>query len=145
MPSVKLGFLNNIFLKARELYFNSPETLSAKTIDEALEIINSNPYIDFVIYTDELSIHGKNVPRVFINLGRQNDEIEILFFFDLMDLCEPSIKQSIDFLKKWALEFKNEYRFAYFICQIDNGDREEFYFDSHGIGKLYERISGGSD
>ena len=141
LPSINLDFLKGVFLKAKELYFNSPEISSVNTFDEAVEIINSNAYIDLAINTDELSIYGKNVPKVFINLGRNNDEIEILFFFDLKDLCEPSIKESIDFLEKWALEFKNEHKFDYFICQTDNANKEEYYFDSHGKGKLYDRIS----
>lgn len=141
LSPVNLDFLKELVMRAKELYFNSPEISSVKTFDEVVEIINSNAYIDLVINTDELSIYEKNVPKVFINLGRSNDDIEILFFFDLKDLHEPTIKESIDLLKKWAMEFTNEYKFNYFICQTDNADKEEYYFDSHGTGKLYDVYS----
>ncbi len=64
-----------------------------------------------------------------------------MFFFDLEDLNEATQKMNIDYLKEWAEEIQKEYNFNYFICQIDNANKEEYYFDSNGIGKLYDEIS----
>lgn len=140
LPSVNLNFLNNLVVGARELYFNSPEMSTVKTLEEVLEILNLNDYVDLVINTDELNMYKKNIPKVFINLGRNNDEIEVLLFFDVMDIKEPTLKTSMDFLKKWAIEYMTNYNFNYFICQMDNGEKEEYYFDSNGPGKLYYGI-----
>lgn len=140
LPSVKFDFLKSHFLKAKKLYFNSPEISSVNTFNDVIEIINSNTYIDLVINTDELRIHQKKVPRVFMNFGRNNDEVELILFFDLKDLSEPTIKESIDLLQNWVSDFKNEYQFNYFICQADNAAKDEYYFDIYGKGKLYDII-----
>lgn len=140
LSSIKLEFLKDLLLKAKELYFNSPEISSIKTFEEVVQIINSHSYIDLVINTNDLGIYEKSIPRVFINLERSNDDIEILFFFDLKDLSEPTIKESMDLLQNWVSEFKNEYQFNYFICQSDNAAKDEYYFDIHGQGKLYDKI-----
>lgn len=41
----------------------------------------------------------------------------------------------------WTKELQRRYSFEYFICQIDNAAKDEYYFDSNGIGKLYKDIS----
>lgn len=50
-------------------------------------------------------------------------------------------KMNIDYLKNWTKEFQRRYSFEYFICQIDNAAKDEYYFDSNGIAKLYKDIS----
>lgn len=135
--ALNFNFLEKILLHAKEIHFNDPELNSIKDFDEVISIINSNPYFDLVINTDFLDIKGKIVPRVFINLGRDNDEVEILFFFDVKDLEESNFKMSIDYLKDWIEEFQRKYNFNYFICQPDNADQYEYYFDTNGQGKLY--------
>lgn len=86
-------------------------------------------------------MEGKIVPKVFINLGRDNNDIEILFFFDLRDLNEATPGKNIDYLRKWMSEMKRKYHFQYFICQDDNAGEDAYYFDSNGIGRLYNKIS----
>lgn len=65
-PSVNLNFLKELVMRARELYFVEPEDSRADAFDKIIEIINSSTYIDFVINTNEWSIHEKKVSRVFI-------------------------------------------------------------------------------
>ncbi|SFN28184.1 hypothetical protein SAMN05421594_2032 [Chryseobacterium oleae] len=137
---LNFNFLEKLLLNSKEARFIDPEINSIKDFDEMINIINSNSYCDFVISTDFLDIKGKIIPRVFINLGRNNDEVEILFFFDLKDLKESNFKMSIDYLKDWVEEFQKKYNFNYFICQPDNADLNEYYFDIHGKGKLYNTI-----
>lgn len=49
-------------------------------------------------------------------------------------------KMNIECLKKWAEKTQTKYNFQSFICQIDNAQRGEYYFDNNGIGKLYNGI-----
>lgn len=135
--TLNFNFLRKMLLHAKEARFNDPEINSIKDFDEMINIINSNSYCDFVISTDFLDIRGKIIPRVFINLVRNNDEVEILFFFDLKDLKESNFKMSLDYLKDWIEEFQIKYNFNYLICQPDNADQHEYYFDTNGPGKLY--------
>ncbi|MDN5478775.1 MAG: hypothetical protein L0G39_17765 [Chryseobacterium sp.] len=139
-PTLNFNFLKKLLLNAKEARFVDPEINSIKDFDEIMNVINSNSYCDLVMSTDFLDIRGKIIPRVFINLGRNNDEIEILFFFDLKDLKESNFKMSLDYLKDWIEEFQKKYNFNYFICQIDNADHDEYYFDINGQGKLYNTV-----
>lgn len=139
--SINFSFLRDIFTQSKKIYFNSPGVPLIKNFDEVIEVINSNAYVDLVINTDRLNIYEKDVSNVFINLERNNDEIVLLLFFDLKDLKENSVKEGIDCLIKWAMEFKSEYQFNYFICQTDNAGKDEYYFDSNGVGKLYHEIN----
>lgn len=133
--SISLNFLEKIIIEAREIYFNSPELSTIKTFDQVVKIIDSNSYTDLAISTDKLEVYKKTIPKVFINLGCDNDEVDILFYFDLNDLNEPTLKANIDYLNNWAIEFKVKNGFDYFICQPD-GNEDGYYFDNNGIGNL---------
>lgn len=139
-PILNFSFIGELSINAREMRFYSPEINFSGESDELISVFNSNDYVDFIINTDHLSIKGKNVQRVFINIGRNEDEIEVLIFFNLADLREPTAKMAIDYLKSWTPEFQRKYDFEYFICQIDNASEDEYYFDSIGLGKLYHGI-----
>lgn len=140
LHKLNFTFLRNILMDAREVRFNFPELNFAMNIDEVIKTINSNSYVDLIINMDFLEIKEKIVPNVFINLSRNNDEIEVLFFLDLVDLKEATPKSNIDYLKNWAIEFTKKYNIEYFVCQIDNAEKDEYYFDSNGIGKLYKEM-----
>lgn len=135
--ALNFNFVEKILLDAKEVRFNEPEINFIKDFEETINVINSNSYLDLVINTDFLDIKGKIIPRVFINLGRNNEDVEILFFFDLKDIKESNFKMNIDYLKSWTEEFQKEYNFEYFICQPDNAGQYEYYFDTDGQGKLY--------
>lgn len=137
---VDFSFVKKLLIDAREVYFTSPEVNSTITFSTAIRIINSKNYVDLVINTDCLRIKNKIVPKVFINIGRNNEEIEILLFFDSKDLKEPNEKMNIDFIKNWTEEFQKQYDFEYYICQMDNADEREYYFDSIGTGQLYDKL-----
>lgn len=136
-PTLNFSFLKRLLLNSKEVRSMDPEINSIKDFDEMINIINSNSYCDLVISTDCLDIRGRIIPSVFINLARNNNEVEILFFFDLMDLKESDFKMSLDYLKDWIEEFQIKYNFNYFICQADNADQDEYYFDINGKVKLY--------
>lgn len=136
---VDFKFVKKLLIDAREVYFTSPEVNSPVTFSSAMRIINSKKYVDLVINTDCLQIKDKIVPKVFI-IGRTNEEIEILLFFDSKDLKETNEKMNIDYVKIWTKEFQKKYNFEYYICQMDNANEEEYYFDSNGTGQLYDKL-----
>lgn len=138
--TLNFSFLGDLFIKAKEVRFNDPEIDLVKDFEKMTAIINSNDYFDLVINTDFFSVSRITVPKVFINLSRNKEEVEILFFFDLEDLRETDLKKSLDYLKKWVQEFQNKFGFEYFICQIDNANDDEYYFDIKGFGKLYNNL-----
>lgn len=139
--NVNLIFLKKLVAEAKEIYFNSPEISSIKTFEKVIETLISNTYVDLVITTDNLHINKETVSNVFINLERNDEKIEVLFYFDLNDLNKSISTESIDYLMNWMLEMQHEHNFQYFICQMDNADKNEYYFDSNGIGELYKEIS----
>ncbi len=139
--SLNFSFLEKFLFEAKEIRFNFPENQdSSISFDESLSIIHSNEYVDLTINTDHIEMSEKIVPRVFINFGRNNNEIELFFFFDVNDLNEQTLKKGIDFVRNWSKTIRTKYDFQYFICQMDNADSDEYYFDSNGIGKLYDDL-----
>jgi len=125
-----LSFIKECVLQSKNMYFNSPENIYVNTFDEIIKIIESNNYIDFVISADLIKLDKISIPNVFINIGRDDQDIEILFFFDLKDL-KGNFQESLDYLYNWSIFFKNKYHFKNFMCQSDgtNFDRE-YYFTS---------------
>lgn len=137
---VDFSFVKKLLIDAREVYFTSPEVNLPVTFSSTMSIINSKKYVDLVIITDCLQIKDKIVPKVFINIGRTNEEIELLLFFDSKDLKETNEKMNIDYVRIWTKEFQKNYHFEYYICQMGNADEEEYYFDSNGTGQLYDKL-----
>ncbi|MGM9508120.1 hypothetical protein ACS5NO_10340 [Larkinella sp. GY13] len=138
---LNFSFLADLLIQAKDVRFHAPDVPSTKNFEKIINIFNSDNYIDLVITTDNLNINGKYIPKVFINLGRNNEEFEILFYFDLKDLRGVNLKENIDFLKDWCYTFKNQYNFTNYVCQIDNAGEEEYYFNNAGLGSLYKKIS----
>lgn len=139
--ALNFSFLRKLLTDAHEVYFNSPARNFVITFSSVIETMNFENYVDFVINTDCLHINEKVVSKVFINLGRKDEDVELLFFFDLKDINEPTQKMDIDYLKSWVEEFQKQYDFEYFICQMDNADEKEYYFNSNGLGPLYDKLS----
>lgn len=80
LSTLDFSFLKKLLIGAKEVRFNFPETNSIGNFDEILSEIISNSYVDLIINTDYLEILGKDISKVFINLGRDEKEIEVLFF-----------------------------------------------------------------
>lgn len=136
-----MSFLDEILADCKEGRFNSPEAFVSSNYNEILKVFEKNSYVDFVVTTDKLNINGQIVKNVFINLGLDSDELELLFFFDTKDLKDLNFKEGIDFLRIWARNFQDKYGFEYVLCQIDNGSEQEYYFDNNGLGPLYSQLS----
>ena len=99
------NFLEKLLVKSDEVRFNSPENLTACTYEKIAEVFHSNSYVDLTITSNHLVIQETNVPHVFINLTRDEDELELLFYFDLKDLGIGTYKNKFDTLRNWAEAF----------------------------------------
>lgn len=77
---------------------------------------------------------------MFVNIGRNDDDFDLLFYFDIKDLDGNNYKLKVDHLNTWANNFCDRHNLNYFIGQMDNANDEEYYFDSNGIGPLYDKI-----
>ncbi len=138
---IDFRFLELLLSNAKNAYFNYPLNHAISPISEVYAAVADNDYVDFVIIKEFLVINRKDVPKVFINMGRNFDDIDILFFFDINDINEPSLKMNFDYLKIWAHTFQAQFHFDQFVCQMDNADDKEYYFDSKGYGQLYHDLS----
>jgi hypothetical protein len=136
--TLNLNFLKELLLKAKEVRFSYPEISTPDTYDGFMEVFHSNSYADLAIITDHLEINNVIVPHVFINLTRDENEFELLFYFDIRDYGNGTHREKLDELEKWARSYSADYGFNYFVCQINNANLEEYYFDSEGHGPLYD-------
>ncbi len=93
-----------------------------------------------VINTNRLEVFSELVPRVFINFGCDDGNVELLLFFDVYDLTKLTEKEGIDYINQWMMKFKDDYGFDYFICQMDGAGDGQYYFDNRGKGKLYDEL-----
>jgi len=138
--TVDYSFLGPFILNSKEVRFNSPEMPNLKDFGEVKSILDENEYADLIINTDLFYFGIKEVSKVFINFCKNGDQIEFLIFFDVTELNTGSLKLNIDYLKSWVEDFQIKHRFSYFICQMDNAQCDEYYFDQNGLGKLYYEL-----
>jgi hypothetical protein len=132
-----LNILEMLLGEATEVRFNFPFNKSAGPVGEINSIVGAETYIDLAISTDKLKLGEMIIPNVFINFGRNYDDVEVLLFFNIDDIKQSSTKGNFNFLRKWAEKMIDQYRLTYYICQLDNGTKDEYFFDSHGYGPLY--------
>jgi hypothetical protein len=135
----KLSFVTELLKNTKEIRFNFPGIETHLNYKEIVDVFDLNDYVDFVITTDNLNISGQPVKNVFINIGLNEEVLEFFFFFDLKDLNKTSDKMSLDFLRMWCNEIIKKYSFESNICQIDNGNVLEYFFDETGLGPLYPK------
>jgi len=140
--NMDFSFLDEILKNARQIYFNFPELeiKEKENYEVVVKVINNATYVDLVVNTDYLGLGEKVVSDVFINVGRDEEAVELLYFLDLNDLNESTPKKALNFLNQWMLDMSKKCAFDYFICQFDNASDGEYYFDSYGFGKLYKEI-----
>lgn len=137
---VNLSFLKTFIKDSKETRFNFPETRVLLAYDDIVRAFSSSDYVDFVLSANKVEIGDKFIPNVFVNLGLNEGIYELLLFFDLADINSKSHMESINLLKEWTNKFQKQYGFEYLICQLDNGNQNEYYFDSNGIGPLYRYV-----
>lgn len=135
---IDLSFIIFLLNDYREIRFDYPEISTDFKFENIIKVLNSNDYVDLAISIDGLFMEDINIKDVFVNLGLNNSKIELLLFFDITDVELESIstKERLFFLKTWAVKFNEKYNFNYFVCKMDNGNENEYFFDSHGIGSL---------
>jgi len=80
-----------MLLNKRDVTFNYPENIDTSNYDEIIKILHSYDYVDFIISTDILNMDKIRIENVFINIGKDNDEVELLLFFDIYDLGDRTV------------------------------------------------------
>lgn len=105
-----------------------------------MEIIKNEETYNIAFGTDHLLIKEIKVPNVFIDLSKESGEIELLLFFDLRDLAKSELIKGLLLCREWCAYMAHEYGFTDYICQIDNGSENEFFFDKNSWGPYYELL-----
>lgn len=138
---IDINVLRQLTLHAYEVRINTPDDLSFESDEQLISLVNQLEYIDLVIGHDHLILNiVPPVRAVFINPTRSGDDFEILFFFSIKDFGAGTDMERMTLLNEWALSFQQQYGFNHFVCQMDNGDKDEYYFDSNGPGPFYQYI-----
>ncbi|WP_166923471.1 hypothetical protein [Flavobacterium poyangense] len=141
LSKIDFSFIDKMLENSREIRFSYPENSSASDYSEIIKILYSNDYVDFVVTTDVLNSDGIRIENVFINIGKDNEEVEVLLFFDLFDIGYKTATDNFLILDNWAKKNQANYNFELMICQMDNGNENEYYFDSNGFGPLWDSVS----
>ncbi|RBL92257.1 hypothetical protein [Chitinophaga flava] len=117
------AFINEYISGCKDWWWNEPKMDSKKEIVDVVAVFENNLYVDLAISTDNFCILNHSVPHVFINFTRKEDAVELLFFLDLMNIGGGSVRDKIDNIEKWVIEFRTRYQFDEVVCQLDNGDK----------------------
>lgn len=138
--SVKFDFLIELIANSQEVRFNYPEDLSVSSFDELIKAIRLNDNVDLAFCSGNILIIDREVRNVFINFARTDYDIELLFFFDIKDIEFGTDIKNFGYLEGWMEQYKMAFGFDYYVCQMDNASKDEYYFDSHGPGPLFSHI-----
>jgi hypothetical protein len=140
ISKINLSFLEDILKNdiKRKLIF--PEIDVSLRYEDIVNILNENSDVDFTVSTNKLNILEQIVPSVFIHLILNDNILELLFFFDPEDLRQDDYKANFNLLRIWALDFKGKYGFESVLCQIDNGNEDEYYFNDNDFGPMYKEL-----
>jgi hypothetical protein len=140
MPSLNLDFLKIWLDKCNYSYWTIPEDVGADSFADIVKTIQAESYVDFIISTNHLEVLEKHLKRVSINLVKDEEELEVLIFMDVADVDRAPIKENLTYINLWMLYMKDKYNFNSFRCQMDNGNSQEYFFDSTGPGPLMEQV-----
>lgn len=131
--AIDFGFINSLIPLASEKRFMYPENTVVKSSEDIIQIFKANSYFDFVLSANYVDLLKKRIPNIFINIGRDSSNVDILFFFDLKDLG-TDYKSELSFLHKWSSTFKKKYHFDSFICRMDGEeDGDNYYYQENWI------------
>ncbi|WP_121964596.1 hypothetical protein [Myroides sp. N17-2] len=110
--------------------------------DFHLAEIGQGSYVFFSLGMRVLTLENYVIPDLYIDFTKQDDNLEILLFFDIDNLGGITTQDKLDGLKLWCDRIKDKYSFSTYSCCMDNGDVtdiNELYFDSEGrYGSLYK-------
>lgn len=132
--------MKDLLIDFKTLQFDYPEDFEFENFEEIIDTLSTNSYVSFAITTDFLNINGRVVKHVFIDFTKNEDDLELLFYFDLEDLNHENMRNGFDELMNWTSTFRSQYNFNHYVCQMDNGDENEYYFDINGLGPLYKDV-----
>lgn len=141
VKTVNENFLEDIFLNSIKFYFNAPESLMVNNFEELKTTIVSKNYIDLAMCSDKVKLNDKFFLNVFFHFIRENDDIQFLIYFNIVDITVTNVKNEIENLRSWSIDFCKSNSFKFFKCFSDLYRIEDYYFDENGFGKLYLNIN----
>lgn len=137
----KFAFIAGLLNGARDIRFNFPELGKPPDPASILPLIDTENYLDLIFVIPNLELDGANFERVFVNVGKNNDSLEILLFFDLKDSQQKDYRASIEILQKWTEKIIAETGFEKVTCRLDNAsEKDYYYFDQDGFRSLYWQL-----
>jgi hypothetical protein len=135
---LNLSFFEELVPHATYYNFNYPDYENKSGFTDIVNVFQKETDVDFSLSVDRYVFgEDRSALGVFFNFTLRENKSELLMFFDLNDLFVERLSEVLDFLYEWADSFKRKYHFDYFICKMDNGNDDEFYFDLKGKGPLY--------
>lgn len=139
---IDISVLRQLTLHASEVRISTPEDedILFENDEQLIALVSKLDDIYLVIGNDHCILNSEPVRAVFIDATRNGDSFEILFFFSIKDFGSGTDMERMTQLNDWAQSFQQQYGFSYFVCQMDNGDKDEYYFDSNGRGPFYQYI-----
>lgn len=98
--NINYDFLDKFMISTEDINFMYPENITKISKEIILHVLESNNYVDLVISANYIELFEFHISNLFINISRNDKNIEILLFFDLKD--------SINYLYEWSILFKNK-------------------------------------
>lgn len=135
---IKPDFYDFLVEGSSNILIMSPE-IDNNNIISIHSLLEKYLYVDLVIYKDVQFINY-SIKNVFVNIGLNEGIIKTLFFFDLREFNDDNYKNIFQNLAVWCKNFSYTYNFEEFICQIDNANGDEYYFNKDDYGPLYYTI-----
>ena len=136
IDKVDLSFLSTEINLCRERHFNTPEEEIELNFRNVEKTLRSETYVDFSLATDKFHLDDLTIPRVFLNIIRNGEEVELLLYFDAKDVGPSSFSKNLRKVREFAVRFTKDSQFETFFCRPESGEDNEYYFDSKGDGPL---------
>ncbi len=140
LEKVNLNFIQYFLTDSVKIRFNYPENVEKETYESICELFLQENYIDMVIITKKFSLCNFSDKNLFINIGLDDNQIELLLFLDIKDIISTDLKEGINKLKEWAYDFFKNFSFEDMVCKMDGEDYDNNYFSKDGDGPLMNKI-----
>lgn len=138
IEGLNLQFLKEYLTTAKNTTLNGESVQLGSAYDLVDTLKQNREYIDLSFGLDSLDFNGSLIPKVYCEFGlSENGNAEVLFFFGIKDAPGEGLIEKLLFTRKWANEFKEENALETFVCQLDNGNEDEYYFNDVALGPLF--------
>lgn len=139
LKNVQKTFFEYLIKDSFQFSLLEPKSLSDLGSIDMIDILYHSEYVD-LIFNKKLRFVDYEIPDVFVNIGIDNRLLDVLFYFDLRDFDSHNYKNIVDSLFIWSKQISQEYNIKEFVCQIDNANPDEFYFNQDQFGIIYYQL-----